>query len=1126
YEILDYDPNLNYLIFIQSGSFSLFQGSDGVYEVIWNAGVPGAICAILESSCGDEETCLDITVNDSGVNLEINGNLNPCPGDIETYTFSPSPGPGESYIVNVTNGTIINQTADGAEIEWVNTPATGEICIELIGSACPPDPLCEEVDIELDYELPDDFEMPDEICFGSTEIASAENDPAIIDYIWTSTNINIIDGLNTSEIEFEGGSIGVGTICLEIQTGCGFQGPVCQDIDILEQPDPIIDPLNPQCAYTFTLTATVGASSELEWDQVSGPSDAMFDPIDGVPTSIEVFESGFYTFELTESNESCIASTEITVEILPDLELSNLEFNCDLNEMYTVTFDILSGVAPYAVNGNLIAGSTFISTLIESEEDFEFLVTDALGCQVEIDGDFECPCISDAGTMELNTLSACAEPGAFIEAIWEDNATLDANDIGLYVLHDEDGDALGDILFTNDDGVFFYEDEIIPGQIYYVSYVVGDELNGEVDYDDDCLSVSEGQPIIFYPFPSATYFIDNSNCSTVYSIFYEYDVDDVELDFVQTDGPAFADINIINDEEIEISFEENGTYLFEGLYDLEGCTSTELIEIIFTDAPSIINVQEICDNTGDSYTVSFEITGGTEPYSVSIQGDLDNNIFTSDPIPTGDVYNIQITDGNGCSSNALTGQKLCDCITAAGTMSSNLIELCGSLDSIMVDSALAFILDADDAAAFYLHSGNNINLESVIDSSLNGIFYYKPSIQLDTIYYVSFVVGDALLGYPDLNDPCLDVAAGQPVVWRSLPMPFAGDDIVTCEDIIMLNATPDQGEWTVAEEPLPGALDLDDRFDPASMITLSQPGNYLMVWTARNNNCAVSDTVSIVKAEDPILNTPITLCSDDLMTYSLEIPFADPNETLLLDNMPYTGVFEIQDLEPDSIYQFVFENAFGCTTVVELGPVDCDCTNTIGTFQIQNLSLCSYESLDVNTSNGDFLLAEGDTLAYILHDGTTSALGNILATSFGSPIAYDNAWALNTTYFLTPVITQFDSTDNTLDYNAPCFLQGPSTSVEWTPSYTLNLDFTTLACLFSQAEINPQFDGIYPITIELTNVIDGEVESITLIDDTESIILDVEESDGWLLTGVTGQCIESFEGLIEIDAFVEEIPDL
>ena len=1125
YEILDYDPDITYLISIQSGGFDLFTGSDGVYEVIWNSG-PGLICAIIESSCGDEETCLDINVNSGGPDLEINGNFNPCPGDIETYTFMPSPGAGESYVVNVTNGTIINQTADGAEIEWINTPATGEICIELIGGSCPPDPLCEEVEIELDYELPDDFEMPDEICFGTTETASAETDPDIIDYIWTATNINIIDGFNTSEIEFEGVSIGVGTICLEIQTGCGFQGPVCQDIDILEQPDPIIDPVTPQCAYTFTLTATVLGNSELEWDQVSGPSDAIINPIDGVPASVEVFEAGFYTFELTESNESCIASDEITVEILPDLELTDPQFNCDQNEMYTVTFDITSGVGPYTVNGDNIGGNTFTSDPIESNEDFEFLVIDALGCQVEIDGDFECPCLSDAGTMEQNILSACAEPGAFIEAIWEENATLDGNDIGIYVLHDDDSDELGNIISISDDGIFFFdEDDLEAGQIYYVSYVVGDELNGDVDFDDDCLSVAIGQPIIFYPFPTATYLIDNSNCNVIYSIFFEYDVNDVNLEMNQIDGPTLSDVNIINDEEVEITFEENGTYIFESIYDVEGCSTTELIEITFNSAPSLINIQENCDNTGDSYTVSFEIIGGTGPFDVNLDGDLNGNLFISDPIPTGDIYTIQITDDNGCFSTEFTGQKLCDCLSSAGTMSAQLIEACGALDSIKVDTALNIVFDADDTGAFYLHRGNNIILESIIDSSLTGTFIYNPAIQLDTIYYISYVVGDSIFSFPDPSDPCFDVAVGQPVIWRSIPEPFAGDDIITCEQSYDLNATPEEGQWTIISSPGAVTVDISDRFNGSTTISTIQDGEYVLAWTVNNSICEASDTIVITKAGDPVLNPAITSCSDDLSTFTLQIPFENQNEELTQNGNAFIGLFEAQDLEPDSIYVFEFVNIFGCTTTIEVGPVNCDCTNDIGTFTLTDQSLCSFELFEFNVTNGDFILAEGDTLAYILHEGTADLIGNILTISYGEPISFDDSWNLNTTYYLTPVLTEYNLNDGTLNFGDPCFQQGPSSSVEWTESFEFNLDIDTLVCQGSLISIRPSFNGEYPIEIELTNQDNGLVVTNTLNNDFESFVLEANVNSNWTITNVSSSCIETFGGSISIRTFAEEIPE-
>ena len=1122
YEILDYDPNLNYIVSIQSGSFSLFDGSEDEFEVIWESG-PGVICTIIESACGDEETCLDVNVTEPE-ELEIMGEFNPCPGDTESYTFTPSPEAGESYIVNVINGTVINQTADGVEIEWIDMIATGEICIELTGGICPPEPICEEIDIELDYELPSDFEMPDEICFGSTDIASAESDSDIIDYIWTGTNINIITGLNTEEIEFEGNTLGSGTICLEVLTACGMQGPVCQDIDILEQPDPIIDPLEPQCAYTFTLTATTGSSSELEWDQLSGPSDAIIDPDDDVPTSIEVFESGFYTFELFESNGSCIASDEITIEILPDLEIDNLDFNCDLNQMYTVSFDITSGSSPYSVNGEVIAGSSFISEPVISEEEYTFLIQDALGCQLEIDGDFECPCVSEAGTMDQNLLSACAEDGALVEAQWENNATLDANDIGTYILHDEDGDELGFIYSISLDGIFLYDEDLTPGQIYYISYVVGDELNGEVDLDDECLSVSEGQPVIFYPFPSATYDIDNSNCSSVYSIFLEYNILGVELDFIQVDGPGLADINLINDEEIEINFEENGSYTFEGIYDLEGCISTEIFEIDYTTAPLQTNIQENCNPLGEAYTVSFEISGGTAPYTINIPGNLNGNSFVSDEIPTGDTYQIQISDANGCQSAEFSGQKLCDCLSSAGTMLTELLEACGIEDSIMIDSLFNTNLDGNDVGVFYLHTGNSIVLESAIDSSTTGLFLYNANIQLDTVYYISYVVGDSILSYPDLNDPCLDIAVGQPVVWRSIPSPDAGDDITTCESNLNLSATPTQGEWQIIREPSPGSLDLDDRFDSNSTFTLLEAGEYELSWNVSNNNCLASDTMIILKVDDPVLSQPLTDCADDLNSFSVQIPFENPDEELEFDGNFFTGIFEIQDLELDSIYEFEFFNGFGCSTTVSVGPVNCDCDNDIGTLQTLDITLCQNIPYDINISLGDYILSEGDTLAYILHDGTNAMIGNILTISFGEIINFDASWDLNTVYFISPVLTQYDSGTNSLDLNAPCLIQGPSSTVEWIETYDFNLDIDTLICQGTMLTIQPVFEGNYPLILEITEQNSNQILEFNLADENATFNLDGNTNSNWRITDVISTCIDNFDGEIKIEVKIVEEP--
>jgi len=106
YTILDYDPSFTYFVSF-TGAVSFFSGSDDVYEIAWTDG-PAQICAIIVSPCGNEETCIDVEISGAPEELEIVGNLDPCPGATEIYTFEPAPNSGESYVINVTGGTITN----------------------------------------------------------------------------------------------------------------------------------------------------------------------------------------------------------------------------------------------------------------------------------------------------------------------------------------------------------------------------------------------------------------------------------------------------------------------------------------------------------------------------------------------------------------------------------------------------------------------------------------------------------------------------------------------------------------------------------------------------------------------------------------------------------------------------------------------------------------------------------------------------------------------------------------------------------------------------------------------------------------------------------------------------------
>ena len=338
------------------------------------------------------------------------------------------------------------------------------------------------------YELPTDLNTPDELCFGAIGASFVPFDVDVIDYNWTLTNLNLLSGQGEEFIEYEGIAIGSAEVCLEIETDCGFQGPVCEQLEILETPDPLITPVDPSCIFMLDVISSADPSNQIDWTLLTGPGSVGFDSPNDPSTTINFSDPGVYLIQITETNSICSESEEIEITILDDLEIDNLSFDCNAGNEYVVSFDIVTGIEPYEVNGNMIVGSFFESNPIMSGDDFFFEIFDDLGCSTIVEGNFECPCLSDAGTMPFDLIESCVLDNDLIIVEWNDDGLLDFNDVGTFILHDSQDDFLGDILTVNEFGEFEYTSDLIPGQTYYISYVVGDELNGTVDLDDLCLS--------------------------------------------------------------------------------------------------------------------------------------------------------------------------------------------------------------------------------------------------------------------------------------------------------------------------------------------------------------------------------------------------------------------------------------------------------------------------------------------------------------------------------------------------------------------------------------------------------------------------------------------------------------
>lgn len=224
--------------------------------------------------------------------------------------------------------------------------------------------------------------------------------------------------------------------------------------------------------------------------------------------------NGNITLTFTPNAGQCALVATKSINVVSAPAFTNLIEDCNLvNQTYTVTFTITGGSpGTYTVNGNPV-GSTFTSSPIASGTGYVFNLNDGNNCgPVVISGLVDCNCATSSGTMNFaNTPLHLCDSSGFV-VVHNGNELLDVDDVLEFVLHTNPGATLGTIIATSSTTTFGYPANIIPGQVYYVSAVAGNNNgSGGVNLNDPCLSVSQGIPVLFYT-PTASLSSGGSIC--------------------------------------------------------------------------------------------------------------------------------------------------------------------------------------------------------------------------------------------------------------------------------------------------------------------------------------------------------------------------------------------------------------------------------------------------------------------------------------------------------------------------------------------------------------------------------------------------------------------------------------
>ncbi len=1062
------DPNASgYTWTVPSGVTIVSGQGSGLIMVQWN-NVNGDICVTADNICGSSPAnCISVQVMATPAAPILSGTLQVCRDSIETYWVD-SAGIN-SFNWQVLGGSILSGNGtDTIQVRWDSIQPLASVCVTASNTCGPGNQTCLMVTINAPPGLAQ-ISGDSMLCSGSTGSYTIPALNNTIGYSWTvPAGATILSGQDSTTIQVQWSAAPGGNVCVQGLNTCGAGPQQCFPVTIFTQPMANAGVDTAVCGISVNLAAVNSIlGSTGVWTNVSGPGSVLFSQDSIANSMVMVDSSGIYQFQWTEINGVCsdLDTVQIAFNAAPMSGMKQII--CDgTNQNFTVTFPVIGGTAPYTIPGGSISNGIFSSNPIPNGQPYSFSITDSNACvSAAINGIFNCNCATHAGLMDQQPLSAC--PGNSVNAQPPQGSNLDADDIGAFILHTGSGTSLGVLLDENTTGVFSFINGMIYGTTYYISFVVGNNLNGLPDLTDPCLSVSKGQPVIFYDNPIADAGPDLSACGLGIQVLGN--VPTGTGVWTVTSAPVGGSALIATPQNATSTVTATifGTYILTLTVSNNGCMGTDDVQLNFNDAPIAGMPTLVCDGTNQEFTVTFDISAGQSPYTVNGQA-LAGTLFTSAPITSGGSYNFVVTDGNGCTSTPISGSFLCNCATNAGQVSQAPVMICQS-DSIDVQFLGGQMLDANDVASFVLHTGSGPALGTVLSQNHSGKFGYWAALSFGTTYYVSAVAGNNLNGFPDPNDPCFSVSPGQPVVFLQNPAPDAGLDFMVCGLTTNMAAASGMftGTWSQVSGPNPATF--SNVQNPSTAVDVTTAGTYIFRWMKTNGICSVFDDVQVDFHDNPTLSAITPTCNNTNTGYTLSFTVNNgtPNYTATGLMGVFTGnTFTSALLPNNSPYAFVVKDAFGCASPTITGTFFCSCATNAGTMDTNPLLFCA----DVPATaiwNNDATLDGDDAVQFILHDQAGTSQGTVFATNNQPVFSFDPGLQTGVTYYISAIAG--NGIGAGIDPGDPCFNVAQGTPIQWKALPTATLLGNISICKGDSAVLNINGTGTFPLTLSYNN---------------------------------------------------------
>ena len=785
---------------------------------------------------------------------------------------------------------------------------------------------------------------------------------------------------------------------------------------------------------------------------------------------------------ISVESPGCVGTPQgmATVTINYKPTYANLNLTCNIAAgTYIVEFDVLGATLPLTLTtgSGSFTGAHFTSAAIPIIQGYNFVFHDANNCgDVTISGASTCSCTTDAGTMNLTPITACE--GDTITATFNNNFVNDGNDILRFILHTNPALPVGTILAWNTAPTFTFQPGMTPGVTYYISAIAGNnDGSGNVNLADLCVSISQGTPVTFYALPTAVLGANDTICANIQST----------IPVTMTGTPPFSltyalngvsqpTVNNILTSTYDITLQPAITTTITLVSVADSRCSTPVTDtavIMVNTAPLITNLTTTCDFNTMTYTLVFNV-GGFPPFSVTgIGGTFNGNQFTSVPIPSSSPYTFNVADAINCGQTTVSDTADCGCQTNAGVMNQTQVDACAT-QTLNVPVVSGEVKDNNDTLLYILHSNPGIPVGTIWAWNNTPQFTFQPGMQTNTVYYVSAIAGNpAANGQINLNDPCLSVATGTPVVFQPLPTADLGvlDTSICANQPVTLTVnftgTPPfsfiNSIGGILQPPVSGITDT-----VYSWTSSYGQNTTIQLDSVSDQYCSagsVQGTANISMLSVPSITAVQTVCDSATQTYTVEFLIqngAAPYTVTGLTGTVSGNQFISDPIPSGNSYTAFLNDVNNCGQDTVSGNVVCACATKAGTLSQTPLVLCADQAVNIPAAAGSFL-DPNDTLIYVLATGPNPPGWTILATSTAPDFSFIPAtMSPNTTYYIVAVAGNILGAG--IDFSDPCLSVAAGPTVRWRPQVTATLSGTATVCSGTPANLNVQFGGDGPFS--------------------------------------------------------------